>query len=196
LNAPDDSEIDSAIPSLRTNLQRRSIHLQFRHFADVFDIDVVADESRMTVIANRNNGSAGFEIDGSTTRWAVDLRHRSGEALISAPAFADADVRGTQRGEENGLPVQRSSWNTAEDVDAGGSIFGKCVNRKMRFLQKPNPRYSAAFRKSMPDGFANRSQFHAADNFFEQLRQLRLVPQSCVGAAKGFNEPLNASHRI
>jgi hypothetical protein len=24
---------------------------------------------------------------------------------------------------------------------------------------------------------------------------LRLVSQSCVGAAKGFNEPLNASHK-
>src|SRR6185369_13045323 len=120
--------------------------------------------------------------------------HRSGETLIGAFALPDADVRGTERSEEKRSPVQRSSRNAAEDVDAGGPVFRKCMNREMRLLQKPDAGYSAALRKCMPDRPTDRLQFHTADDLLEQLQQLRLVSQSCIGAAKGFDEPLNSSH--
>ena len=88
--------------------------------------------------------------------------------MIDALVFADLRVRGAKRRKKRGAPIQCRTWRAAENVDTGGVVLRKSVDREMRFLKKPDPGDAAAFRKLMPDRFPHRFEIHPVDDILEK----------------------------
>src|SRR5437867_3171014 len=142
----------------------RAIDFEVRHPAKVFDIEIVTDERGMAVLADRKNRSGGFELHGSPAGWAGSRRHVSAVHAVEAWMLLNVDVRGAQESGKGVLPVQRRPRLAAKNVHAHGTVFGECVNRQVRFLEKPDSGDASASRKLMPDGILYRMKVHTGND--------------------------------
>ena len=133
------------------------------------------------------------------------MRHRMGIRLESSSEFgsrpvigpfklSDADVCRAECRMERFAPVETATRCAAEDVDAGGAVFGKRMDGEMRFLKKPDSGSATAVFKHVPDGIAYRPKLHALHDVFEESGQVSTVRQPRFLAPKCLDEPLNPIH--
>jgi hypothetical protein len=62
------------------------------------------------------------------------------------------------------------------------------------FLEKPEPGYSARFRKLVPGGIPKRLQSHGGDNLLKKGDQGFPAPKSLLRTSINFQQPLNPGH--